>query len=217
MKKILDKIKGNISTNKNMLIFLSIIGIIGIIIGTVLNIALNQDDSKLVSEFLNNFIYNIQNNNLDYKGSFFNSLISNLGYIAFIWLLGISVIGLPITLFIFFTKTFVLGFSVSSIIANYKLKGCLLALSYIFPHMIINIFVYIVLTMYSLSLSLKIFQTIIKKQTLDFKFIMHKYLKILLISIIIIVITSAIEVFITPILMKLAISILKWLKVLTKY
>lgn len=209
MKKILDKIKGNISTNKNMLIFLSIIGIIGIIIGTVLNIALNQDDSKLVSEFLNNFIYNIQNNNLDYKGSFFNSLISNLGYIAFIWLLGISVIGLPITLFIFFTKTFVLGFSVSSIIANYKLKGCLLALSYIFPHMIINIFVYIVLTMYSLSLSLKIFQTIIKKQTLDFKFIMHKYLKILLISIIIIVITSAIEVFITPILMKLAISILK--------
>lgn len=209
MKKILDKIKGNISTNKNMLIFLSIIGIIGIIIGTILNIALNQDDSKLVSEFLNNFIYNIQNNNLDYKGSFFNSLISNLGYIAFIWLLGISVIGLPITLFIFFTKTFVLGFSVSSIIANYKLKGCLLALSYIFPHMIINIFIYIVLTMYSLSLSLKIFQTIIKKQTLDFKFIMHKYLKILLISIIIIVITSAIEVFITPILMKLAISILK--------
>lgn len=209
MKKILDKIKSNIGTNKNMLIFLSIVGIIGIIIGTILNIALNSDDSKLVSEFLNNFIYNIQNNNLDYKGSFLNSLISNLGYISFIWLLGISVIGLPITLFIFFTKTFILGFSISSIIANYKLKGCLLALSYIFPHMIINIFVYIVLTMYSLSLSLKMFQTIIKKQTLDFKFIMHKYLKILLISIIIIIITSAIEVFITPILMKLAISILK--------
>lgn len=209
MKKILDKIKSNIGTNKNMLIFLSIIGIIGIIIGTILNIALNSDDSKLVSEFLDNFIYNIQNNNLDYKGSFLNSLISNLGYIAFIWLLGISVIGLPITIFIFFTKTFVLGFSISSIIANYKLKGCLLALSYVFPHMIINIFIYIILTMYSISLSLKIFQTIVKKQTLDFKFIMNKYLKILLISIIIIVITSAIEVFITPNLMKMAISILK--------
>ncbi|MCI8777935.1 MAG: stage II sporulation protein M [Bacilli bacterium] len=209
MKKILDKIKNNIGTNKNMLIFLSIIGIIGIIIGTILNIALNPEDSKLVGNFLNDFIYNIQNNNLDYKGSFLNSLISNLGYITFIWLLGISVIGLPITIFIFFTKTFVLGFSISSIIANYKLKGCLLALSYIFPHMIINVFVYIILTMYSLSLSLKIFQTIVKKQTLDFKFIMNKYLKILLISIIIIVITSTIEVFITPNLMKMAISILK--------
>lgn len=209
MKKILDKIKNNIGTNKNMLIFLSIIGIIGIIIGTILNIALNPEDSKLVGNFLNDFIYNIQNNNLDYKGSFLNSLISNLGYITFIWLLGISVIGLPINIFIFFTKTFVLGFSISSIIANYKLKGCLLALSYIFPHMIINVFVYIILTMYSLSLSLKIFQTIVKKQTLDFKFIMNKYLKILLISIIIIVITSTIEVFITPNLMKMAISILK--------
>ena len=208
MKKILDKIKSNIKTNKNMLIFLSIVGIVGIIIGTILNIALNSDDSKLVSEYLNDFIYNIQNNNLDYKGSFLNSLISNLGYIIFIWLLGISVIGLPITLFIFFTKTFVIGFSISSIIVNYKLKGCLLALAYIFPHMIINIFVYIILTMYSLSLSIKMLQTIIKRQSLDFRFIMHKYIKILLISIIIIVITSAIEIYITPILMRFVISLL---------
>lgn len=209
MKKILDKIKSNIQTNKNMLIFLSIIGIIGIIIGTILNIALNSEDSKLVSDFLNDFIYNIQNNTLNYKDSYINSLLSNLLYVIFIWLLGISVIGLPITLFIFFTKTFVIGFSIASIIANYKLKGCLLALSYIFPHMIINIFVYIILTMYSLSLSLKMLQTIVKKQTLDFKFIMHKYLKILLISIIAIIITAALEVFLTPILMKFIISILK--------
>lgn len=209
MKKILDKIKSNIVTNKNMLIFLSIIGIIGIIIGTILNIALNSEDSKLVSNFLNDFIYNIQNNTLNYKNSFINSLLSNLLYIIFIWLLGISIIGIPITLFIFFTKTFVIGFSIASIIANYKLKGCLLALSYIFPHMIINIFVYIILTMYSLSLSLKMLQTIVKKQALDFKFIMNKYLKILLISIIVIIITSALEVFLTPILMKVAISILK--------
>ena len=208
MKKILDKIQSNIRTNKNMLIFLSILGIIGIVVGTVLNIALNSDDSKLVSEYLNTFIYNLQNNTLDYKGSLINSLITNLGYIMFIWLLGISIIGLPITLFLFFTKTFVLGFSISSIIVNYKLKGCLLALAYVFPHMIINIFIYMILVMYSLSLSIKIFHTIVKRQTLDFKFIMHKYIKILIISIIVILITSAIEIFITPILMKLAISIL---------
>lgn len=208
MKKIWDKIKSNIKTNKNMLIFLSIIGIIGIIIGTILNIALNSDDNKLVSKSLNNFIYNIQNNNLDYKGSFLNSLFSNLGYIILMWLLGISVIGLPITLFIFFTKTFIIGFSISSIIVNYKLKGCLLALAYIFPHMIINIFVYMFLTMYSISLSLKIIQTIIKKQSLDFKFIMNTYLKVFLIVLISIFITSAMEIFFTPIFMKLIISIL---------
>ena len=91
MKKILDKIQSNIRTNKNMLIFLSILGIIGIVVGTVLNIALNSDDSKLVSEYLNTFIYNLQNNTLDYKGSLINSLITNLGYIMFIWLLGISI------------------------------------------------------------------------------------------------------------------------------
>ena len=208
MMKIMDKIKKNIKTNKNTIIFLSIIGIIGIIVGTILNIALNEEDTKLVSDFLNNFIYNIQNNNLDYKGSFINCLIANLGYIITIWLLGISVIGLPIILFIYFSKTFILGFSVASIIANYKLKGCLLAFSYVFPHMIINIFVYIILTMYSLSLCLKIIQIIIKKQTLDFKFVMNKYFKILIFSIITIIITAVIEIFLTPTIMKLIISII---------
>ena len=142
MKQLMDKFRNNFKTNKNMIIFLCIIGIIGIVVGTILNIALNADDSKLVSDYLNNFIYNIQNDGLDYKGSLINSLISNLGYIIFIWLLGISVIGLPITVFLFFSKTFVLGFSISSIIVNYKLKGCLLALSYVFPHLIINIFIW---------------------------------------------------------------------------
>ena len=208
MKKLLDKIKSNIKTNKNMLIFLSIIGIIGVIIGTILNIALNSDDSKLVSEFLNNFIYNIQNNSLDYNASFINSIISNVGYILLIWLLGISIIGLPITIFIFFSKTFIMGFSVASIIVNYKLKGCLLALAYIFPHMIINIFVYIFLAMYSISLSLKMIQTIIKKQALDFKFIINKYLKVLIICLITVILTSTIEIFITPHIIKLVISFL---------
>lgn len=208
MMKIMDKIKNNIKTNKNTILFLSIIGLIGIIVGTILNIALNEEDTKLVSDFLNNFLYNIQNNNLDYKGSFINCLIANLGYIITIWLLGISVIGLPIILFIYFSKTFILGFSVASFIANYKLKGCLLAFSYVFPHMIINIFVYIILTMYSLSLCLKIIQIIIKKQTLDFKFVMNKYFKILIFSIITIIITAVIEIFLTPTIMKLIISII---------
>ncbi len=208
MKKLMDKINSIFKENRNMIIFLSIIGIIGIIVGTILNIALNSDDSKLVSDSLNTFIYNLQNNNLDYKASFINSLISNLGFIIFMWLLGISIIGFPITLFIFFSKTFVLGFSVSSIIVNYKLKGCLLALGYIFPHLIINIFIYIVLAMYSLSLSFKIIQTVAKKQSIDFRFIMNKYFKVLLISIIFIIITSLIEIFITPEILKLIIKFL---------
>ena len=208
MKQLMDKFRNNFKTNRNMIIFLSIIGFIGLVIGTILNIALNTDDSKLVSEFLNNYIYNIQNNKLDYKSSLINSLITNLGYIIFIWLLGISVIGLPITLFLFFSKLFVLGFSVSSIIVNYKLKGCLLALAYVFPHFIVNIFIYMILAMYSLYLSLKIINIIIKKQRLDFKFVMNKYIKVFLISFVGIIITSVCEIFLSPLVMKFVISIL---------
>ena len=65
-----------------------------------------------------------------------------------------------------------------------------------------------VLAMYSLSLSLKIVHIIVKKQSLDFKFVMHKYIKVLLISIVGIIITSLIEIFLSPLIMKFVISIL---------
>lgn len=208
MKKILDKIKSNIQANKSMLIFLIIIGIIGIIIGSILNVALNETDRNLVSEYLNNFIVDVKSNNLNYNASLINCLLSNCGYIIFIWLLGISIIGIPIILFLLFCKTFVLGFSISSIIANFKLKGCLLSLAYVFPHMVINLIIILFLTIYSLSLSLKLFMVIIKKQNLDFKNIMNKYLKILIICIITTIITALIEVYISPILIKFVIGFL---------
>ena len=112
-------------------------------------------------------------------------------------------------LFLFFTKSFILGFSISSIILNYKLKGCLLSFIYIFPHHIINIFLLILLVIYAFAFSIKIINALFNKQTIDFKLITNKYLTVLVITIIGILITSLIEVFITPLIIKLLLPIIK--------
>jgi stage II sporulation protein M len=208
MKKKLDKLKKLFEVNKAVIVFLFVIALIGITVGSILCIALNKSDASLVSEVLNNFLNNIKNNDLDYLASFLNSFLANLGFVLTIWFLGISLIGLPLTILLFFLKNFILGFSIASIIANYKLKGILLALFNVFPHTIINIFVLMVLTMYSLSLSLKIGSTVLKRNTLDFKPIMHKYIKVLFLAIIVSIITSLIETFFAPQLIKLVITIL---------
>ena len=141
--------------------------------------------------------------------SFKNAILNNIGFILLIWLLGISVIGIPIIIFLFFSKVFTLGFSISSIIFNYKLKGTLLSLFYVFPHHIINIYIYIVLIAYAISLSLKIIDSIIKRKIIDFKLVMNKYLYVLLISFIVIIITTLLEVFMVPSLMKFIMSVIK--------
>lgn len=208
MKLKMDKLKLSIKRNKKILVFLTALGIIGIITGSIFNIMLNENDKLLVSDYITNFFENIRNNTIDNISALKNGLISEISYVLIIWLFGISIIGIPISLFMYFSKFFVLGFSISSIISNYGFKGCLLSLSYIFPHKIINIIIYTILTLFTLKVSGKILYTIIRKEKLDFKPVLNKYLLILLISIGTIIFATLFEAFITPIIIKIFIPII---------
>ena len=207
MKLKMDKLKLSIKRNKKILVFLTTLGIIGIITGSIFNIMLNEADKALVSSYITNFFDNIKNNNLDNVSALKNGLISEISYILIIWLLGISVIGIPIILFMYFSELFVLGFSVSSIINNYGFKGCLISLSYIFPHKIINIITYSFLTLFTLKVSGKILYTIIRREKLDFSMVLNKYLSILLVNIAIVIVTTLFEVYVTPIIIKLFLGV----------
>ena len=207
--KQLDKFKGIIKLNKKTLLFFTILLIIGIITGSIFMSVLNDSDKSLITEYYNNFISNIENDKLNYFDALKNGFFNNLLFIIIIWVLGISIIGIPIVLIMFYIKSFTLGFSILSIIFNYKLKGCLLSFIHIFPHQILTFVIHMILSTYSIFFSLKIIKAIIKKDALDFKNMMNKYLKILLISFIIILISILIEVFITPFLIKVIIPFIK--------
>lgn len=209
MKKIVDKLKVKVKANKRMIIFLVSLMLIGIIAGSIFVAVLSKNDQGMLKEYLNTFITNIDTGKLDYTSGFINSLGSSLFYISVIWLLGISVIGIPVNLFMFFSKAFILGFSVTSIIMNYKLKGCLIAFFYIFPHHIINMIIYIILMLYSLTVSLKIIKSMVKKEPFDFRKIIHKYSYVLLLVIIGVIITTLIEIYLVPTILKSLVPFLK--------
>lgn len=209
MKKQWDKLKSIFIINKQITIFLIGLSIVAVVAGAFYITILNKTDQSLVKTSINEFFNNINNNNLNYMASLKNIILTNVGFIIVIWLLGISVIGIPIIIFLFFSKAFVIGFSISSIIFNYKLKGTLLSLFYIFPHHIINIYIYIILIAYAISLSFKIIESIIKRKSIDFKVVMNKYLYVLLVSLIVIVITSLFEIFAMPAILKIILSLVK--------
>lgn len=198
MKKMMDKLKSSIKHNKKLIVFLVVLGIIALATGSIFTVMLNSDDKALTINYINNFMNNLTSNKLDYMGALQNGFSSYFSFIIIIWLLGISVIGIPLILFMYFSKIFVLGFSVSSIISNYGFKGCLISFSYIFPHQIINVIIYTILTLYSLKVAGKLLYSAIKKQKLDFKLILHNYLYILLGSIIISILMILFEAYITP-------------------
>ena len=195
MKKM-DKLK--ITINKKMFIFLLALFVIGIIVGSLFVTILKDSDKTLITESLNNFFTNVKTLNLKWKSTLITTLITQASYVIGIWILGISIIGLPLILIIYFSKAFILGFSIGSILLNYNVKGILLSIAYIFPHHIINFFIYTILSIYALSLSIKLFDSLLHKKKLDFRPILNKYLFILMVSVVLCITSTLLEVFVMP-------------------
>ncbi|MBQ7140574.1 MAG: stage II sporulation protein M [Bacilli bacterium] len=198
MRKLFKIINVEFKKHKKLLIFVTILLTIGLITGSLFITILNDSDKKLVLETITNYFNQIKLNKVDFLYCLRTSLISNLIYILFIWLLGISIIGIPLILFLIFIKSFILGFSIGSIICKYGFSGILLSLSYTFPHHIINIIIVSFIGLYALKVSLSLFQLIFSKKQINFKIIIRKYFGVLIITIILAIMSSLIETFITP-------------------
>ena len=193
----MDKLKKILKYDKKVMTFLNIITIIGIITGSIFIVILNKGDKSLVINSIKQFFSNLSKDKFDYILIFKNAIISNTLFSFVIWIIGISVIGVIIVICILFYKSFTLGFTISSIIYTYKLKGIVLSIFYVFPHMIINILILLYLSSYSIKLSIILIKSIIKMENLNFKSFFNNYIQVLLISLIFIVLSSLYESFIS--------------------
>lgn len=198
---IVDKLKYGAINNKKILIFLLTLGIIGIIIGSIFMTILSESDKTIIISYITNYIEKIISGNINYVDNIKNSIFSNIGYVIFIWLLGISIIGLPLVVIFYFFKIFTLGFSISSFILTYKVKGLIPALIYLFPSEIIMFFTYVLLTLYSIKISKNLIYSYLKKENNNIN-IKNKYLKVLIVCTTAMIICSLYEVFIMPFLIQ---------------
>lgn len=209
MKQIIDKLVYVAKKEKRKILFLTVLAFIGIITGSIFTTILSDTDKKLVISYITDFINIIDTGKLNYLESFKNAMISNIIFIVTIWVLGISVIGIPVNIFIYFVKTFILGFSISSFILTYKAKGCILSLLYIFPHHLINIILYVILLLFSIHFSMKIIASLKSKKGVSFKLVFQRYVVILIFVLIVTILTTLLEVFVTPFLIKKILFIIK--------
>ena len=205
LNKVKTKVNDKLKEQKKIYIFLIIVMILGLILGIIYAIILNQNDHNLVTESLNSFFISIKENNIDYKNALINSLIGNITFTTFIFLLGISIIGIPIIILSLFLKTFIFGFSISSIIYTYHLNGILKTITYTLPHQLITLLMALFLGFYALYFGIKLFKYLFKGKDINLRMSMKRYLQVYIIVLLINITCSFIEVFLSPTLMKLVI------------
>ena len=204
----MDKLKKIIKYDKRIMTFLNVIAIIGIITGSIFMVVLNKNDKETVLKAIKDFFENLMNNEFNFTTTFKNTIISNFLFSLIIWIIGISVVGVLVVIFIVFYKSFTLGFTIASIIYTYSIKGCLIALLYIFPHMVINILILLYLSSYSIKLSIILIKSILRKDSFNFKSFINNYLKIYLITLIVLLMSSLYESFIAPVLLRYFMNLL---------
>ena len=200
--KLLDKLINNIRFDRRYVFFMLVIVILGIITGSLFIIILNSSDKMLVKEYIEKFITNIDTNNL------YNNLMLNYSSVVLISIIGFTYFLFPLNILILFYKSFVIGFSISSLIMVYKIKGVLLSIVYIIPHHILNILFLSLLTAFTAKLSIMMINHIIKKQSVDLRKYLNKYLCMLLVISILFIFTTLYETYIIPHLIKFLTSLL---------
>ncbi|MGI6329858.1 MAG: stage II sporulation protein M [Bacilli bacterium] len=202
MVKLFKKIIKELNKEKKVYTFLSLILLSGLFFGSLFITILNEEDKLEVIKQITSFFHSIKEGKINYLEALKSSLIGNLLYISSIWLLGISIIGIPIIIFLVFLKGFIIGFSIITIIIHYKTIGILGAFTYIFPHLIINSLVILGVGCYAFYLSLDLFLAVIKRKNINFKNIINRYFFVLLLGIFLLFLSSLMEVYFSPFFIK---------------
>lgn len=212
MKKAMDKLLDNIKFDKKYVLFSLILVILGIVTGSFFIVILNSTDKSLVIEYISAFVDNIKNNSFNYIDTYIdtlkNTIIINYSIILIISIIGFTYFLIPINILILFYKAFIIGFSLSSFILTFKIKGLLLSIIYIIPHLIINVLLFSLLTAFTLKLSINMIKSIIKKKEVNMRLYFNKYLYIIILFVILITLTSLYESFVVPFLLKLVVKII---------
>ena len=205
MKKIINYLNETVKKEKNILIFNTIIFLVGVVLGSLFINFITNDDKKLLIEQVSTFFSNVKKLTSDIFGfeSFLSILFNNLLVLSIIFVLGISMIGIPIVIFILFFKGFMLGTTISTIILKYSIKGIVGAILYIFPVCILTICVYLFMCFYAIYVSKKFLRAFLKKDSLNFKQFLGKYLLSFIVSIMLILLLSLLDAYLTPLLLKL--------------
>lgn len=206
--KIRMVITNHIVNNKKDYLIAILLFLVGLIIGVMFINNVSENQFMEIEEYIKTLVNSIKSiENIDYINIFKESMLSNLILIIIIWIASSTIIGIPIVYGNLIFRGFVLGYTISSIVSSLGiLNGIILGTTSLFLHNII--FIPVVLAA-SVS-GMKLYKSIIKnreKENVKIEFFRHTIFCVIML--LLLVISSLIEVYISTNLAKFFINCIK--------
>lgn len=121
-------------------LFVSVLFVMGVVFGALMVNALSPGQKEEMARHVGSFIQIVnQGGEFGGPGALWDSFLLHLKWIGLIWVLGLSVIGLPLIFILDFLKGVLVGFSVGYLVGQLSWKGMLLAFVSIAPQNLIVI------------------------------------------------------------------------------
>lgn len=170
--------------------------VIGVIVGVIFINNLADNQSNEIEVYINSFLETLHSDvNFNYLELLKNSLIQNFLLVLALWFVGATLIGIPIVFAIILFRGFCLGYTISAIIHILGIsKGVLFVVTTMFLHNLLFIPAIIALAVSGIRL----YQTVVKNRNAEsIKFALLKHSIFALIIMLILVLSSIIEVLIS--------------------
>lgn len=186
----------NLQENKKIYILLLIFLLIGIVLGVFFINNSDEAQKNEVSEYINNFVTTLKNNNSIDKNELINvSFKRNILMGIILWFIGSTIIGLPLIYFFVLYKGLCIGYTISgTIIALGTGKGVCFCIGSILFHNIIFIPALFFIAVSSTKLCYAIMKNR-TKENIKLEIIRHSILSI--IAVLFFMLSSLIEVYIS--------------------
>lgn len=120
--------------NMHLYIFITVLFLMGVVFGALMVNALTLEQKQDLTRYLGSFFQTVS---LGGESGHDVSLLQVFGlhfkWVMLIWLLGVSVVGMPLVLVLDFLKGLLVGFTVGILISQYAWKGMLFAAVSVVP------------------------------------------------------------------------------------
>ncbi|MCZ0754601.1 stage II sporulation protein M [Anoxybacillus sp. J5B_2022] len=200
----------HVREHASVYLFTIVLFLMGVIFGAIVVNSLNLSQKQDLYYYLTQFFGQVAKGEFASAYDMFQqSYFHNLQYIGFMWVLGISIIGLPLILVLLFLKGVVVGFTVGFLVNQMGWQGFLLSFVSVMPQNFIVIPAFIVMGTVSVSFSLKMVRNQFMKRMHEpiFPMIMRYAFVMVAISALLLI-SASLEAYVSPMIMKQVVQLI---------
>ncbi|MGP7816148.1 stage II sporulation protein M [Niallia sp. 01092] len=210
-KKYQNIVANHFREHSSIYLFIVVLFLMGVIFGAVVVNSLTLTQKEDLYDYLSQFFGQVSDGKIaSSKDLFIQSFSHNSKFIGLMWLLGISIIGLPVILILLFIKGMVVGFTVGFLVNQMGWNGFLLSFVSILPQNIIVIPIFIISATLSVAFSFKMIrQQFINKRGEPILPLFGRYMFLLVVAFLFLAAAAGVEAYISPMLMKSIINMVQ--------